>query len=79
MIFCLAPDTLTLTSQLSQNQVFETGLWRRPYLPIRDNQGGNSNIVSELEVFDCRIEEEILAANAMVTLMAVHRDKLYSK
>ena len=43
---------------------------------IRD---GNSIIVSESEVFDVRKGEEILAAKAMVTLMAVHRDKLSSK
>jgi uncharacterized protein (TIGR00369 family) len=42
-------------------------------------RGGNSIIVSESEVFDSRIGEEILAAKAMVTLMAVHRDKLSSK
>ncbi len=43
---------------------------------IRD---GNSIIVSESEVFDIREGQEILAAKAMVTLMAVRRDKLASK
>jgi uncharacterized protein (TIGR00369 family) len=42
-------------------------------------RGGNTIIVSESEVFDIRNGEEILAAKAMVTLMAVHRDKLFSK
>ena len=39
-------------------------------------RGGNSIIVSESEVFDERDGVEFLAAKAMVTLMAVHRDKL---
>lgn len=42
-------------------------------------RGGNSIIVSESEVFDVRNGEEVLAAKAMVTLMPVHRDKLFSK
>ena len=42
-------------------------------------RGGNTIIVSESEVFDIRDGEEILAAKAMVTLMAVHRDKLSSE
>jgi len=33
-------------------------------------------LISESEVFDVREEEEFMAAKAMVTLMAVHRDKL---
>lgn len=37
---------------------------------------GSRIIVSESEVFDIREEEEFLAAKALVTLMAVHRDKL---
>jgi uncharacterized protein (TIGR00369 family) len=36
-------------------------------------------IISESEVFDMRNEEETLAAKAMVTLMAVHKNKLTSK
>lgn len=40
---------------------------------IRD---GSQIIISESEVFDVREEEEFLSAKAMVTLMAVHRDKL---
>ena len=35
--------------------------------------------ISESEVFDIRKGEETLAAKAMVTLMAVHRDKLALK
>jgi uncharacterized protein (TIGR00369 family) len=42
-------------------------------------RGGNTIIISESEVFDIRKGEETLAAKAMVTLMAVHRDKLASK
>jgi len=42
-------------------------------------RGGNTIIVSESEVFDIREGQEILAAKAMVTLMAVHRDKLSTK
>ena len=37
---------------------------------------GSQIIISESEVFDVREDEEILAAKAIVTLMAVHRDKL---
>ena len=40
---------------------------------IRD---GSQIIISESEVFDVRDGEEFLSAKAMVTLMAVHRDKL---
>ncbi len=40
---------------------------------------GNRIIVSESEVFDMREGKETLAAKAMVTLMAVCRDKLASK
>ena len=40
---------------------------------------GSKIIISESEVFDIRGKKEILAAKAMVTLMAVHRDKLVSK
>jgi len=40
---------------------------------IRD---GSQIIISESEVFDVREDEEFLSAKAMVTLMAVHRDKL---
>ncbi len=43
---------------------------------IRD---GSQIIISESEVFDVREEEEFLSAKAMVTLMAVHRDKLVLK
>ena len=39
-------------------------------------RGGNQVIVSESEVFDQGEEGEILAAKAMVTLMAVHKDKI---
>ena len=39
---------------------------------------GSQIIISESEVFDVREDEEILAAKAIVTLMAVHRDKLFS-
>ncbi|HDZ23767.1 MAG: PaaI family thioesterase [Deltaproteobacteria bacterium] len=39
---------------------------------------GSQIIIAESEVFDLR-EEEFLAAKAMVTLMAVHRDKLALK
>lgn len=42
-------------------------------------RGGNTIIVSESEVFDIRKGKEYLAAKAMVTLMAVHRDKISSK
>lgn len=37
---------------------------------------GSQVIVSESEVFDQRGEEESLAAKAMVTLMAVHKEKI---
>ncbi|MBW2027740.1 MAG: PaaI family thioesterase [Deltaproteobacteria bacterium] len=40
---------------------------------------GNKIIISESEVFDLRGNEEKLAAKALVTLMAVHRDELNSK
>ena len=40
---------------------------------------GSQIIISESEVFDVREDEEILAAKAIVTLMAVHRDKLVSR
>ena len=43
---------------------------------IRD---GSQIIISESEVFDLREGEEIMVAKALVTLMAVHRDKLNSK
>ena len=37
-------------------------------------------IIGESEVFDLRAEEEeVLVAKALVTLMAVHKDKLASK
>jgi len=42
-------------------------------------RGGNTIIISESEVFDIRNGEETLAAKAMVTLMAVHMDKLALK
>jgi uncharacterized protein (TIGR00369 family) len=42
-------------------------------------RGGNKIIISESEVFDEREGEEALAAKALVTLMAVHRDDLASK
>jgi len=37
---------------------------------------GNRVIISESEVFDRREGEEVMAAKALVTLMAVHRDRL---
>jgi uncharacterized protein (TIGR00369 family) len=40
---------------------------------------GGQIIISESEVFDIREGEAELAAKAMVTLMAVHRDKLVLK
>jgi uncharacterized protein (TIGR00369 family) len=40
---------------------------------------GTQIIISESEVFDRREEGEILAAKALVTLMAVHKEKLTSK
>jgi uncharacterized protein (TIGR00369 family) len=36
-------------------------------------------IIGESEVFDRRAEEELMVAKALVTLMAVHKDKLTSK
>jgi len=42
-------------------------------------RGGNQVIISESEVFDRREGEEAMVAKALVTLMAVHRDKLTSK
>jgi acyl-coenzyme A thioesterase PaaI-like protein len=36
-------------------------------------------IIGESEVFDQRTDEEALVAKALVTLMAVHKDKLASK
>ncbi len=36
-------------------------------------------IIGESEVFDQRAEEEVLVAKALVTLMAVHKEKLTSK
>jgi uncharacterized protein (TIGR00369 family) len=43
---------------------------------IRD---GSKIIISESEVFDIRDSEETIVAKALVTLMAVHRDKFASK
>ena len=40
---------------------------------------GSRIIISESEVFDIRGEEEALVAKAMVTLMAVNKDKLVQK
>jgi uncharacterized protein (TIGR00369 family) len=40
---------------------------------------GKQIIIAESEVFDVADESETLAAKAMVTLMAVHRDRLTSK
>ena len=49
-------------------------------VPTKDSlRDGSQIIISESEVFDVREGEEFLAAKAMVTLMAVHRDKLVSK
>lgn len=42
-------------------------------------RGGNQVIISESEVFDQREGEETLVAKALVTLMAVPRDKLLQK
>jgi acyl-coenzyme A thioesterase PaaI-like protein len=36
-------------------------------------------IIGESEVFDQRAEEEVLVAKALVSLMAVHKDKLASR
>ncbi len=40
---------------------------------------GSQIIISESEVFDIRGEEEAMVAKAMVTLMAVNKDKLAQK
>lgn len=40
---------------------------------------GTQIIIAESEVFDRREEGEVLAAKALVTLMAVHKEKLLSK
>lgn len=40
---------------------------------------GSQIIISESEVFDVRQDDKVFAAKAMVTLMAVKRDKLLSK
>ena len=40
---------------------------------------GSQLIVSESEVFDQREGKEILAAKALVTLMAVHKERLSRK
>lgn len=40
---------------------------------------GSQIIISESEVFDVRQEREVPVAKALVTLMAVHRDKMGSK
>jgi uncharacterized protein (TIGR00369 family) len=40
---------------------------------------GTQIIISESEVFDCRKEEEVMVAKALVTLMAVHKSKVSSK
>ncbi|MBA7529434.1 hypothetical protein ES705_21632 [subsurface metagenome] len=40
---------------------------------------GSQIIISESEVFDIRDEEETLVAKAMVTLMAVNKDRLVQK
>ena len=42
-------------------------------------RGGLQIIIGESEVFDRRGNEEVLVAKALVTLMAVHKDKLTSK
>ena len=42
-------------------------------------RGGKQVIIGESQVFDIHGAEEILSAKAMVTMMAVHRDKLSSK
>jgi len=39
-------------------------------------RGGSQIIISESEVFDQRRDEEVLAAKAMVTLMAVPKEKI---
>jgi acyl-coenzyme A thioesterase PaaI-like protein len=40
---------------------------------------GSTMVISESEVFDCRDSVEVIVAKALVTLMAVRRDKLISK
>ena len=40
---------------------------------------GSQIIIAESEVFDVKGDKEALVAKAMVTLMAVHRDRLSSK
>ena len=42
-------------------------------------RGGSKIIISESEVWDVHADRENLAAKAMVTLMAVHRDRLQLK
>ncbi len=42
-------------------------------------RGGKQILLAESEVFDVHEGEETLCAKAMVTLMAVHRDRLTSK
>ncbi len=42
-------------------------------------RGGKQIIIAESEVFDVRDGNETMSAKAMVTLMAVHRDKLNLK
>ena len=42
-------------------------------------RGGRQVIIAESEVYDVRDGDEIMSAKAMVTLMAVHREKLRSK
>ena len=42
-------------------------------------RGGKQVILAESEVFDIHEKTETMSAKAMVTLMAVHRDKLKSK
>lgn len=42
-------------------------------------RGGKQIIISESEVFDIHEETETMSAKAMVTLMAVHREKLKLK
>jgi uncharacterized protein (TIGR00369 family) len=39
-------------------------------------RGGSRIIISESEVFDQRREEEVLAAKALITLMAVPKEKI---
>lgn len=42
-------------------------------------RGGHQIIVSESEVYDVRDTGKMLAAKALVTLMAVHKDKIKTK